>query len=140
METSQFVSISLTTGYFDVNDCADLVSTRKDGVWLFTYPISHHSAMVLLISWNLEAFSMLLYPLTEFLLYFDYATFICDNFLYRYLQFTVLAPCCVKVSIFFFKTTITFLYLLLFDVCPPWHMCGVGNTVSWSSSFLQCGS
>lgn len=32
METSQFVSISLTTGYLDVNDSADLVSTGKDSV------------------------------------------------------------------------------------------------------------
>lgn len=30
METSQFVSISHTTGYFDVKDCVDLVSTQRN--------------------------------------------------------------------------------------------------------------
>lgn len=40
METSQFVSISLTVGYFDVNDCADLVSTGKGG-WCVTIYVSH---------------------------------------------------------------------------------------------------
>lgn len=139
METSQFVNISLTTGDLDVHDSADLVSIGKDGVRQFVYPIAHHSAMVLSISWNPEAFSLFHYPATKFLLYFDYIAFIYVRLLYRYLQFAVLAQCCIKVSIFFLKTIITFIYLLLFDVCPLWHTCRVETAALWSPFLLPCG-